>query len=236
MTFKAVIDNVIFEGNGEARLARNDSQKKVKPETSIGEFGDVVTTTYLHSTSEYLGKYYNIKYLGFYNVPQIYEIHQEIERFEPLKARGNLVFQACYLRTKDGRKGLLHFFPRLLGSADYEYQEIYWNFKLEFDYDSPKGFAYACKMHMIPGVSTTRTVEIDIHTCELLMTKFFDSCNPDCEYDFKDMFIEIFKYSKYKELREYAEISARNYEDYKLECTEKNEPLMLVLLRKMKKR
>lgn len=189
-----------------------------KKKTIRGEFGAVETETGL--------------YKGYPNLG-IFEFQQTIKRFEPKKAKNNLSFMAYYFRNKDNRIGGLHFFPRLYSAKEWVHHLTNWNFQLEFDYDTPDGFA--CRMTMTSAQLFSPIIEdIDIETCCLLMTKFFEACNPHCQYDFNDVFIEVFKNSRYKKLRQYARHSKHDYEFY-IKGVKISEPQKARILSKRKK-
>jgi len=204
---------------GEAVLEQEEKSKKLKNKITRGEFGIVETITHLYEDKR---------------DQSVYDVQQTIERFEPKKAKGNLVFRACHFRDKDNKRGELYFFPRLYSLKEQEYCLDDWNFRLEYERDNPDD--KFCKMTMYSAVHIhALEQEIDIYTFGVLMTRFFESCDPHCQYDFKDIFIEVFRNSKYEQLKKYAERSTRDYDYYKKYQVKSNEPKRPLMLAKRKK-
>lgn len=197
MTLLYIIGNIFslfFKG-----LVKEEKVKKLKRDRVIGEFGVVETITHLYEDKK---------------DQSVYDVQQTIKRFEPIIAKGNLAFMAYYFRDKDNKKGVLHFFPRLYSLKEQEYCLDDWNFRLEFERENSDD--KFCRMTMYSAVHIhALEQEIDIYTFGVLMTKFFEACDPHCQYDFKDIFIEVFRNSEYEQLKKYAERSTRDYEYYR---------------------
>ena len=163
-----------------------------------GESAAVITKTSIHNTVS----------------SKSYGIQQTIERFEPKKAKGNLSFSAHYFIDKTNKRGMLSFHPRKYSMLEQEYCLEDWYFELEFI--NYVGDCFNCEIKMYAYSMGMRESEyIDIGTFSLIMTKFFESCNPHCQYDFMDTFIEVFQSSKYEKLQRFAECSIKNYEYYR---------------------
>jgi len=209
--------------------------KKTKQHRIVGEYGVVDTGTKVYDNKD-------VKY-ALEHVPEhllseekqdLYDVKQRIVRYEPTAKQANLVFVVYYFKDKDGKRGRMHFFPRLYGSGS-EFYFYDWNFKLEFSKDNHVD--KFCRIEMNNGFNSLHE-EIDIYTFSLLMTRFFESCDPNFPYDFKDVFIDVFQNSKYENLQKFAESSSECYNIYRknLKIQQKlNEKPKGLLLRKWKK-
>ena len=205
-------------------MLRRETKPKIlisKSKPDIGEHGSVEVTTLLNVEVDKERAEYEYFYVrnehGLYDAYDygggwdVYDIHRVITRFEPNKIKHNIEFKAHYFINKDNKKGMLHFFPRFWYSKGDEHYFRDWHFRLKFDYDKSKGFK--CKMMMQSALTDEKLYEdIDECTFGLLITRFFESCNPHSYYDFNDMFIDIFRNSKYDCLKKYAKLSFGDYE------------------------
>ena len=161
---------------------------KIFKEKIKGKYGEVVTITTVYPYVPYMVPC-SLAYRAV-----MYEINQDIRRIQKRKdnKRKYLKFSAEYSIDTHGKKGVLTFFANFNAWYDSCY------FRIKFDKNNPnEKFAEIEMFHWFQ-----RTYEeIDICTFGLLMTKFFESCNPHCDYHAYGEFIDCFQNSKYEKLR-----------------------------------